>query len=55
MNYQFVDNLDKVIAKDTENDLSILAKEGVLNSEGHVVQNKRDCRLNCVNIRCQVK
>jgi hypothetical protein len=40
MNYQFVDLLDKVIAKDTGNDLLILSKEGVLASDGHVVHNK---------------
>jgi hypothetical protein len=40
MNYQVIDLLDKVIAKETENDLALLRKEGVLTSEGQIERNK---------------
>jgi YesN/AraC family two-component response regulator len=40
MIYQIVDLLDKAIAKDTEKDITLLIKEGLLTSEGQIVQNK---------------
>lgn len=40
MNFQMIDLLEKAIDKDFENDKAILTKEGVLNSENHIVLNK---------------
>jgi hypothetical protein len=40
MNYLVVDLLDKVIAKDTKNDLTLLRNEGVLTPDGQIVRNK---------------
>ncbi len=40
MNFQIIDLLDKLVSKDSEYDLSILMKEGVLSTEGQIVLNK---------------
>jgi hypothetical protein len=40
MNYQIIDLLDKLISKDTDNDLKLLIKEGVLSTEGQLGLNK---------------
>lgn len=40
MIYQMIDLLDKSVSKDTENDLTILASEGVLSAEGQIELNK---------------
>jgi hypothetical protein len=36
MIYPMIDLLDKLISKDTENDMAILTKEGVLSAEGQI-------------------
>lgn len=40
MNFQMLDLLDKAIAQDTDDDLALLTKEGVVTPDGQIVRNK---------------
>lgn len=40
MKYQMLDYLDKAISQDFESDNTLLIKEGVLSTDGHIVLNK---------------